>query len=108
MTQPFFQYYTRFDQVRGTFGRLPPWARFIVGIFAIPGLLLAGLSILLLGVSILALLLLTVPVYRVLKAIAPSEAVGGAMGDDVIEASVVSAETSPVTRSPVEIKILEH
>jgi hypothetical protein len=39
---------------------------------AIPGLVLVALSILLLGVSILALLLLTVPAYRLLQALTGS------------------------------------
>jgi hypothetical protein len=39
-----------------------------VFLFAIPGLILLGLSILAVLVSILALLLLTVPVYRLLSA----------------------------------------
>jgi hypothetical protein len=65
----FFQYYGRAKSFRGSFGSLPPWARSIVGVFAIPGILLACLSLLAFIVSILALLLLTVPVYRILQAV---------------------------------------
>ena len=64
-----FQYYGRFQNVRGQFGTLPPWARTVVGVFAIPGILLAGLSLVLFLVSILALFLLTAPVYRLLQVI---------------------------------------
>ncbi len=49
--------------------QLPGWARAIIGILAIPGVLLLALSILAVIVSILALLLLTVPVYRLLSAV---------------------------------------
>ena len=63
----FENYSGRFGTLRGQFGALPNWARFLVGIAAIPGLVLLALSILAFGVSILALLLLTVPVYSALK-----------------------------------------
>ncbi len=62
----FQQYVGRVNGLRGSFGGLPPWARTIVGIFAIPGLVLMVLSIALFVVSILALLLLTLPVYSLL------------------------------------------
>jgi hypothetical protein len=106
----FVQYYSRFDQARGSFSALPQWARFIVAAFAIPGLLLAALAILLLGLSVLALVLLTLPVYRVLKSIVPSQASREDIieRDDFIEAPVISAESSPVTRRPVEVRILDH
>jgi hypothetical protein len=55
---------SNFVRVRG----LPGWARSVVFVFALPGILLGLLSVLVLLVSILALLLLTVPVYRLLKA----------------------------------------
>ena len=48
-------------------GGLPSWARFLVGIAAIPGAVLLLLSILAFAVSLLALLLLTVPVYAILR-----------------------------------------
>ncbi len=63
----FQQYAGRFQGFSGQLTGLPQWARGIVGIFAIPGVVLASLSILGLLVSILALLLLTAPVYVALK-----------------------------------------
>jgi len=63
----FTQYAGQFNTFRGRLTGLPQWARVIVGIFAIPGVLLAGLSLLWFLVSILALLILTVPVYLLLK-----------------------------------------
>jgi hypothetical protein len=61
--------YGRFEAVRGRFGGLPGWARGIIAVLALPGLVLLVLSIAAVGVSILALLLLTVPAYRMLSAI---------------------------------------
>jgi hypothetical protein len=63
------EYYGRFNDARGGFVGLPPWARLIVGIAAIPGVVLLLLSLLAFAVSLLALLLLTVPVYSVLKSL---------------------------------------
>ena len=65
----YVQYFGRFQLFRGRVQGLPGWARVILGILAIPGVLLLCLSILAVLVSILALLLLTVPVYRLLSAL---------------------------------------
>src|SRR5687768_3850583 len=63
------EYYGRFQGMRGQLIALPGWARGLIFIAALPGVLLIALSILALLVSILALLLLTVPLYRVLNAL---------------------------------------
>jgi hypothetical protein len=65
----FLQYYGRFQGLKGNVGGLPQWARMVLVIVALPGVVLIGLSIVAFLVSLLALLLLTVPVYRVLKAV---------------------------------------
>lgn len=54
---------------RFTFGvsKMPLWARAVLAIPMVPGIILVALSILLLLVSILALFILTVPVYLLLK-----------------------------------------
>jgi len=62
-----FQYINTFGSVRSGFGSLPSWGRLIVIVAAIPGLALMLLSVLILIVSIIALLLLTVPVYRLMQ-----------------------------------------
>jgi hypothetical protein len=46
---------------------MPLWARAILAIPLIPGIALVGLSVLMVIVSIAALLLITVPVYLLLK-----------------------------------------
>ena len=48
---------------------LPAWARTILLIVALPGILAVALSVLAFLVSLLALLVLTVPVYRLLAAL---------------------------------------
>ena len=63
----FRTYYGSFQSVRGRIGGLPEWAKGLVFLAALPGIALAALSILAFLVSILALLLLTVPVYRLLQ-----------------------------------------
>jgi hypothetical protein len=63
------EYFGRFQAMRGRLIQLPAWARVLLFIAALPGIVLISLSIAALGVSILALLLLTVPLYRLLKAV---------------------------------------
>jgi hypothetical protein len=108
-----FEYYSRFQGMRGRLIGLPGWARGLIFIVALPGIALIALSILALLVSILALLLLTVPLYRVLKAlvgtsepvssplgqqpISPSDLFGGFAADDL---------TSP-GRKKVDVTIIE-
>jgi hypothetical protein len=61
------QYYGRFNDMRGHIVGLPQWARVLVAIAALPGLVLLVLSTVAFAVSLLALLLLTVPVYVLLR-----------------------------------------
>src|SRR3954464_14987209 len=63
----FTRYYGRFQDFRGSLGGLPTWARMIVTIAALPGAILLALSIVAFLVSLSALLLLTVPVYSLLR-----------------------------------------
>jgi hypothetical protein len=89
------------NDYRREFTRLPNWGRLIIGLFAIPGIVLILLSILMFVVSIAALLLLTVPVYRllaVLTARAPTP-----------ETSLGAGFMSPVdpTRRRVDVRIVE-
>src|SRR5258708_4561024 len=64
-----FHYFGRFQSIKGDVKGLPSWARSLLALVAIPGVLLIALSILAFFVSLLALLLLTVPVYSALKAL---------------------------------------
>ena len=99
----FFQYYSRVRGIRGGFIGLPSWARLIVGVFALPGILLIGLSLLLFLVSIFALLLLTVPIFRVLTAVT-----GGrtrAVESNPIE-SLFNPDPSPGSKR-VDVRVVE-
>jgi hypothetical protein len=74
------EYYTRFQGARSRLTGLPPWARFLLLLASLPGVLLISLSILAFGVSLLALLLLTVPLYRLLRLITGSDRESGEAG----------------------------
>ena len=63
------EYYNRVQGFRGRLTGLPGWARVVLFVAALPGIALIALSILAFLVSLAALLLLTVPLYRVLKAV---------------------------------------
>ena len=60
--------YGRFQGMKGKLTGLPFLARLILVIAALPGLILLELSVVAFVVSLFALLLLTVPVYRLLSA----------------------------------------
>ena len=93
------EYYGRWNDVRGQFTGLPEWARFLVGVAAIPGIALLLLSILAFAVSLLALLLLTVPVYVLLRRLT-----GG--GRPPVQDERVPSEPSPGVKR-VEATIVE-
>ena len=129
----FRTYYGNFQTVRGRIGGLPEWAKGLVFLAALPGIVLAALSILAFLVSILALLLLTVPLYRFLTALCgvkPGEVVPAGTGgfgplpegmeaviDQEVEAtvspsspevSVVDQESEPRrARRQIDVKIVE-
>jgi len=92
--------YSRYQTVRQNWSSLPFWARRVLFLFALPGMLAAGLSILALGVSILALLLLTLPVYRLLTWLTGS---GAAQSPPLAGAPV-----GPETRRHVDVRIIEN
>ena len=113
MTQ-FINYYGPFQGFRGRVSGLPAWGRLLLVIAAIPGLALLALSILAFGVSLLALLLLTVPVYRLVSFLSGSntprrEVIQGEEVDDqvVIDAPPAGVAASPSGRRHVEVKIVD-
>jgi hypothetical protein len=103
------EYYGRFQGVRGRIGGLPGWARGLILVAALPGVVLIGLSILALLGSILALLLFTVPLYRVLKAVAgPAVQPDGVDGPPLTEfPGAAAAEFGSRGRKKVDVTILE-
>ena len=97
-----FQYINTFGSVRSGFASLPSWARLIVIVAAIPGLVLMLLSVLILIVSIIALLLLTVPTYRLMQLVSFS----GYSGQRQDERVPVEMSPSPGRRQ-VDAKVIE-
>lgn len=97
--QQLFEYYGRFQGFRGNLLGLPAWARVILFVLAVPGILLLSLSILAVVCSLAGLFLLTVPAYRLLRAMTnrPEEPRG--------------VSTEPVVVSPgrrhVDVRIVE-
>jgi hypothetical protein len=61
------QYLGRFERWRGALGELPGWARVLVFLAALPGLIVMALSAVGFVVSLLALLLLAAPVYQLVS-----------------------------------------
>ena len=106
-----FEYYGRAQGVGGRLMGFPLWGRLLIVLAALPGLILLGLSILVFSVSLLALLLLTAPVYRLVRALTPGPVVPqvqpaeASVQHDVIEGEVVSPD--PAMRRPIEVKIVE-
>ena len=70
-----FEYVGRAQGVGGRLMGFPWWGRSLIVMAALPGLILLGLSILAFSVSLLALLLLTGPVYRLVRALSPGPAI---------------------------------
>jgi hypothetical protein len=71
-----------------------------------PGLLLAGLSLLLLAVSILALFLLTVPVYRLLRGMTGGAASATTSTPTMTGFGSMFEAPSP-GRKPVQVRVVE-
>ncbi len=92
------EYFARFQAVKGSMGRLPGWAKWIVFLFALPGIVGIALSIVALLVSLFALLLLAMPVFRVMKALVGNyEDSGGPAGWEPDERQVHEVESRDVT-----------
>ena len=99
-----FNYYSRFQGFRGQVTGLPGWARLILAIFALPGILLAALSILAFLVSLLALLLLTAPVYRLLMFVTGS---GSAETEQQGSATIPTPGEPSPGRRHIDVTIIE-
>lgn len=105
-------------------GAMPGWGRALLVLAAIPGLILAALSILALGVSILALLLLTVPAYKLVRLLsggrrrttvegeivepgAPDRP-SSPFGHQVLVGDIVDEPAAPASgRRTIDVKIVE-
>jgi hypothetical protein len=95
-----FQQVGRFQTLRGDFGGLPSWARLIVFLAALPGIVLGVLSVILFLVTILVLLLLTAPVYRLLRLVCSP-------GYDQQQVTVTVVRPDSPGSRPVDVKVIE-
>jgi hypothetical protein len=89
------------ERGRGVYRRvqgLPAWARLVVFLAAVPGIVLVLLSVVVFIVSILALFLLTIPVYRALALVT------GVGGNRSEQEGAVGAE---VGRRQVNVRVIE-
>lgn len=112
------EYFGRFQAMRGQMIQLPAWARVLLFIAALPGIVLISLSIVALGVSILALLLLTVPLYRLLKAVCgtPEPSVASVETQTAVETVTMTEDTAEAVvedmpagraRRQIDVKIID-
>ena len=121
------EYYGRWQGFRSRVHQLPAWARLLLGLAALPGVVLICLSLLVFLVSLSALLLLTVPLYRFLTAncgvkpgvVMPAgtggfgpvpegmeEVVAEQPGETTVVESPVESDSRPARRQ-IEVKIVE-
>ena len=102
------RFFGKYERIRGSWTGLPGWARNIVLLFALPGIVLCLLSILALLVSILALLLLTVPVYRLMQVVTGSgNSTPISEGESSTTGSVFDAPPMTGPRKRVESTVID-
>ena len=99
----YIHYFGRVQSFRGRMRQLPTWARGIIGILAIPGAILLALSLIAVVVSILVLLLLTVPAYRGLAALL----LGRPVSPETEQLNEEAYVPPNPNRRHVEVKIIE-
>ena len=100
-------YYAQWQGFRGRVTQLPAWARLLLMLAAIPGILLIALSILAFLVSLLALFLLTVPVYRLVRWITAGRQRSSGVGQAVTVIDPADADYGSPGRKPVQGTLIE-
>jgi hypothetical protein len=102
------QYFMKWQDVRGGLGRLPNIARLIVIFLAIPAIVLASLALVLLTASILALLLLPWPAYRLLRSVlCGGIAEDSVSGHGMFDALIVDDDPTARPRRHVDVRVVE-
>ena len=94
-----FEYYGKIQGVRGNLMGLPAWARGVLFVVALPGIVLLALSIAAVICSLAALLLVTVPVYSLLRMVTQPLQRGSVTGQTMVVESP--------GRRHVDVKIVE-
>jgi len=97
-----FTYYGRFQGARSSVLGLPAWARAVLTIVAVPGIVAVALSFVAIIVSLLALLAVTVPVYGLLRAMTGG---GRSDGSDAQESYFGSDNVLPGAAKHVEATV---
>lgn len=100
----FIQYYGKYQTIRGNFSTLPPWARLMVMLFALPGLVLVLLSILAFVGSLAVLFLLTVPVYRLMQGLTR---LGRRRADEEMQFDISEVVVTDAPRRQIDVRIVE-
>lgn len=100
----FIQYYGKYQSLRGNFSTLPAWARGVVMIFAVPGLVAILLSILAFVVSLALLFLLTVPVYRLMQGLTR---LGSRRTDEEMAFNISEVVVTDAPRRQIDVRIVE-
>ena len=111
----FFQYYGKYQSLRGNLGTMPFLGRLIVTVFALPGLALILAALLVFAVGITALLLLAVPAYRLVQSFrSPARPVTAGGDDRFVDAEVTASSTpapdiqiTPTPRRQIDVRIVE-
>lgn len=114
----FLQFIGQFQALRGRLSGLPLAGRWLLFLAALPGAILIALSIVAFFVSLLALLLLTLPVYRLVSWISgamegpgagqPTVASQPASPEQVTMQATPAGQVNPATgRRHIEVTILE-
>lgn len=108
----FIQYFGQFNSMRQRYGGLPGWAKGVVLVAMVPGLIIAALSVLVLVVSMFVLLLLAVPAYRLMQVVAgsrESSEVGPVDGmvDPFAGMQTQVHEPDPSPRRHINVRIVE-
>lgn len=105
-------YYGRFERARGQWGGLPSWARGLLFVAALPGLILVLLSVAAFAVSVGVLLLLVLPTYRLVTAVSGARrgvhrAANDPLADAIGQVDIPSAVEPPAGRRHIEVTIIE-
>ncbi len=103
----FIQYYGKYQSLRGNLGTMPAWGRFVIALFALPGLaiLLAAALAFVIGLGVL--MLLTIPVYRAVRAVASLGQRHARHEDDFIVTESAEVVINPAPRRQIDVKIVE-
>lgn len=104
----FIQYYGKYQSLRGNLGTMPAWGRFVVAIFALPGLVILLAAMLAFVIGLGVLMLLTIPVYRAVRAVASiGQRPAAGRDDGFVVTEAADVVINPAPRRQIDVKIVE-